>query len=538
MKILFKILFGAGSGVLVSFGQNALSSSLGPLAAALGFAPYWKSLDGLPSKTVYTLSFLWFWAVHLVQLSWMTDTTYHGGCIWIVYLLLTALIGTQFAFLTKKIQSAASLGSVSVLGLSGLWVLMEWIRYYFLSGFPFNPVGLSLSCHPFSLQFVSLLGILGLSFWVVMTNLLALRLFRKSRSFSYLVQWGVVAFFPYVFGACHIAFHESASKKNRAPPYTILAFQTGLKPSEKYRLQNRIKEFIFPVRQWKNALEEIAPYVNGKPDLVLFPEAVFPFGFNQYLYDTKMMQDLVAFHLGPEVRQSFPPEIPPFGNGKKVSNAYPMQTLANFLGTQVVAGLDIEESEGLYNSAFSFEPGKLPERYDKRVLLPLVEYLPFNLLRKISESYGIHGFFNRGEEAKLLGELRVAPSICYEELFPHLIRESALLNPNLFVNLSNDGWFPSSSLPEQHFTQGLIRAAENGRPLVRSCCTGITAAVDGMGRVVAKIEGRQKGVLYTTLSSYRYNTLFSEIGQMPLIAFSLLFLLLSEKRERAVLKRG
>lgn len=515
---------------LVALGQNALYSWCGPLAASFAFALHWKTLDGLPSRQASRVSFGWFLGVSLFQLSWMTDRAYQGLYIYLVYILIALACAWQFSYFSRKIRDSVRLDGVSILGLCGLWVLMEWVRLHVLCGFAFNFVGLSLSCHLYSLQFASIFGVLGLSFWVVMTNLIGLRFLKSPKSTFFLLQWMLVVFFPYIYGIGHLAYHDYAKEKKGDSSHKVVMIQTGLLPSQKYQIQGKEEDFIHPIAQWRSVLKEIEAHSKKTIDLLVFPEAAFPFGFNRYVYEKRVVQEELIKALGEDIHKSFPPDKEPFTQKKskaevRVSNAYWVQTLCNFLQTQVIIGLDMEEFGQNYNSAFSFEPGVLPERYDKRILLPLAEYVPFDGLKKISQSYGIQGFFTSGMQAEVFGLNKISPSICYEELFSSIMREGRKMGAELFVNLTNDGWFPFSKLSKQHFTQGLIRSIENGIPLVRSCSIGVTAAVDSNGRIIAKLEENQKGSLYVAIPKYHYTTVFSLWGETPFIIFCLFFCL-------------
>ena len=195
-------------------------------------------------------------------------------------------------------------------------------------------------------------------------------------------------------------------------------------------------------------------------------------------------------------------------------------------------GLDREESGLYYNSVFFFQKGGEGfSCYDKRILLPFAEAFPGNWGRSLSRLYGIEDFFVKGEKAVLFDGY-IIPSICYEELFSDLMRDGRVLGGKLFVNVTNDGWYPNSSLPEQHFVQGLIRSVENGIPLIRSCNTGVTAAVDSLGRVVARFGEKGEdfqstfGCLDVRVPKKKQDTLFSFWGNkfiLSLCCISIIF---------------
>jgi apolipoprotein N-acyltransferase len=148
----------------------------------------------------------------------------------------------------------------------------------------------------------------------------------------------------------------------------------------------------------------------------------------------------------------------------------------------------------VFNSLFVMDDmSRMLARYDKVHLVPFGEYLPF---QDAMESIGLEqltrlrGGFSAGSGSRLT----VAPSIppfialiCYEIIFPGAIREIGPKPPGWMLNLTNDAWFGDSAGPHQHFHHARIRAVEQGLPLVRAANNGITAVVDSLGRIVARL---------------------------------------------------
>jgi apolipoprotein N-acyltransferase len=161
----------------------------------------------------------------------------------------------------------------------------------------------------------------------------------------------------------------------------------------------------------------------------------------------------------------------------------------------VFGGLAIGEGpEGrrLYNSAFLTDAtGTIIGRYDKRILVPFGEYLPFASrfpwLRRMSPA---SGRFSAGTEATLLhvtGTARIGPLICYEDVVPGPAREAARHGATLLLNLTNDAWYGRSAEPYQHQALALWRAVETRRDFVRSTNTGLTAAISATGNVLMEM---------------------------------------------------
>ncbi len=118
----------------------------------------------------------------------------------------------------------------------------------------------------------------------------------------------------------------------------------------------------------------------------------------------------------------------------------------------------------------------------------------------------------------------LSASICYEETFSHHMRQSRQKGASMFVNLTNDNWYPNSKLPQQHFDHARLRAVENGVPMVRACNTGVTAAIDSLGRIIGQItEETRAGVLVAKVPLYHYSTLYSFWGDWGIVSLSAAF---------------
>ena len=102
--------------------------------------------------------------------------------------------------------------------------------------------------------------------------------------------------------------------------------------------------------------------------------------------------------------------------------------------------------------------------------------------------------------------------ICFEAVFPDLVRRFVANGAELLINISNDGWFGRSAAPEQHLAMARVRAAENRRWLLRATNNGHTVAVDPYGRIVARLAPDTRGVLTAPFAFRRDRTLYSRFG--------------------------
>lgn len=513
--------------LIVALGQPSFSPLLAPVAAVCGYALFWKAIARFPSKHQrFWKGWIWYAAVSMVQLSWMTAIEYQGIYILFVWVAVSIGVGFQFGLLSTLIPYNQKLTAARAGAIAAVWTLFEWSRYHFLCGYSWNVVGLALS-DPIAMQCAALFGILGLSFWVMLVNLFGLRALSRGGRACYAL-WALLAAVPYLFGCIHLGYHKKrmAACSER---YRCVLVQTGVLPPEKVPIQGSTSAFISPYEQWKKILSYVSLFRDSSVDLVVLPEAAVPFSLNVELYDPERVRKIFIETLGQLDESVFPP----LSGDSRVSNAYLVQALANAFESDVIVGLDYTDPNGLsYNSAFFARPHQLLfERYDKRILMPLAEYLPFRWLSPLVKAYGITGFFTPGKSARLFeSRLPLAASICYEETFPAKVREGRLLGAQLLVNITNDGWYPFSKLTSQHFEHARFRSVENGVPLVRSCNTGVTAAIDSLGRTLEKLEesngcrNLQRGAVLVQIIPYTYFTLFAMWGNGGIVCVCLLLL--------------
>jgi len=491
-NVLFLVSF-----LVVALGQPMRSGMLSVVASCLGYALFWFG-----NKSFWR-AVVWFGAVQAVQLSWLTETTYMGPGILGVYGFLVVALGLQFGLLTKLVQQPLTWSRM--LGAAGLWVWMEWIRLWFLTGFPWNPTGLSLAGNSFSIQFAALFGVYGLSFWVMLTNLAAL----KDR-----LRWAVLALTPYAFGLLHQTYWDTPATQH----LSVALVQTGLRNEQKDYFPSDPEAFVSPLHQWERILTGLTPH-----DLIVLPEAALPFGSTREVYPAEMVQQVWKKRFGEEV----------FVPSKKVSNLFWAKQIASRFGAEVIVGMDAGDKNGKYNAAFHCPPAADSEmlRYEKRKLVPVGEYVPFENLpfvaSFVAEQFGIDQSFTPGTEPKTFpGKIPLGITICSEEIYSHLIRETRRAGAELLVNVTNDAWFPGTHLPQLHCLHGQLRAAENGVGLVRSCNTGVTAVIDRFGNVTNKLSVPEftSGVLSVHVPIQSHTTLYTLCGDSLILALSACFL--------------
>jgi len=182
----------------------------------------------------------------------------------------------------------------------------------------------------------------------------------------------------------------------------------------------------------------------------------------------------------------------------------------------------------LYNSAYHIGPGDQKERYDKVLLVPFGEYVPFSrivpFLARLVPGEG--EFSTGGLQEPFRTPFKTGTLICFEVTFPHLSRRQVLQGAQILVNITNDGWFGSTWGPYQHLAVSAVRAAENGVPVIRAANTGISAVFDARGRLITSIGLLERGVLISEITVGGKRTIYNRTGNW-IIYFATVVLLIS-----------
>jgi len=185
-----------------------------------------------------------------------------------------------------------------------------------------------------------------------------------------------------------------------------------------------------------------------------------------------------------------------------------------------------------YNGAFLIDStGELKGHYEKQVLMPFGEFLPFEKtfpwLREVSP---MTGDFQRGESSKPLflsiGDKVLKPTIliCYEDLVPDLVRKGSLEGGNFLVNLTNDAWYGDTDAQWQHMLLAQWRTIESNRSLIRATNTGVSAIISPRGELSVHLPTFQKGVIVQDAQLSDRITLYSRYGDILLVILIVLTL--------------
>jgi apolipoprotein N-acyltransferase len=470
------------SGLLVflsfpKFGHGAVAwVALVPLLVALpGRSDCAASGLGLLTGFVASVGLLYWTAV---------VAAVHGGLAWpaaIGAMLLLAAVEALFVglFAWTLARLLRRHGRHALLLAPIIWVGLEMTRTHTFFSFPWCLLGYTQHSNLLVAQLASLGGVYALSFLVSLSSaslafvLIAPETRERRRA---LVGLGLILAATLGWGAWRLrstVFDDGSLR--------IGLVQASIPQDEKWQ----------PGLAWRNIAwhaDLTREAARRGARLIVWPESAVP-----YYYD-------------------WTPSI-----------AETMQELARETGASLLFGNDDREAgerqDRIFVGAKLVDPnGSLRFRYHKMQLVPFGEYLP---LAAVLERLGVEklvqevGAFTPGQEATV-GEVsgrRFGVTVCYEVIFPWLVRRSANQGADLLINITNDGWYGRTSAPYQHFAMARLRAIENGRHLLRAANTGITAVVDPRGRVLARTELFERTVIVHDVGLSRERTVFSRIGE-------------------------
>jgi apolipoprotein N-acyltransferase len=172
--------------------------------------------------------------------------------------------------------------------------------------------------------------------------------------------------------------------------------------------------------------------------------------------------------------------------------------------------------------------GEIVMRYHKMRLVPFGEYLPIPSfitsilpVRRLVESVSEFTPGARPETGRVLGA-SIGAFICYEAIFPSLVRRFTVAGAQVLVNVTNDGWYGTSAAPYQHYAMARFRAVENHRFLVRAANTGISAIIDPFGRELVRSELMEQRALVGEVRGISEITFYARYGDV--FAWSLVIL--------------
>src|SRR5581483_715703 len=391
----------------------------------------------------------------------------------ILFCLYLALYHGAFGIIISLLASWSQ--RVAIVLSPFVWVAVELARTR-ISGFPWDLLGISQVDNIPLARIATVTGVYGLSLEIMIVNaafaaaLLLRRPQRRSLLFAAFVAAIILQSARWMPAPQYAANRSAVLVQENIP---VLDNTDWTHQYFEDTLSNLVK------------LSLTAPADQERPELIVWPESPAPFYIGDQAFRTALDQ------------------------------------IATTARAWVVAGnIGIENasssSQQIFNSAALIGPnGQFAGRYDKVHLVPFGEYVPLKNLFSFAGGLTKEvGDFTPGHLRLPLqaGNERLGVFICYESIFPDEIRQFARNGAEVFVNISNDGWYGDSGAYAQHLRQARMRAVENARWLLRTTNTGVTAAIDPSGRVVQKIPRKVRIALVASDALENATTFYTRHG--------------------------
>jgi apolipoprotein N-acyltransferase len=448
------------------------------------FTGLYLLLHGAPnSRRAFKDGWWWGWGFYITGLYWfcialLTEPEKFAWAIPFALFGLTGVIAIYTgvaAWLTYKVPAR---GMRKIFIFTLIWTLVEFARGHLFTGFPWNLAGYAFAVTDASLQLASVIGAYGLTWFAVMLGAIpAAIVLGHRRSISVAAICYALLFIAYGWGVWRLQEADHLPDSVRYRDAMVRLVQANIAQHHKWD----------PKKQFDGLQKYIALTKMPVPDnvrYIIWPETAVP-------YAVKSNTPLTAA-LGNAIQK----------DTVLVTGALRMDAVSN-------------DDWAIYNSLMVFDhTGQVTTQYDKHHLVPFGEFLPFRWLLPPEWLTPVGPKdFSIGSGAQTLQldkELSVSPLICYEAIFPGAVIDK-MHRPQLLLNITNDAWFGLSTGPYQHFEMARMRAVEEGIPLVRVANTGISAVIDGYGRVENSIPLGTEGVLDSRIPlPLAAKTLFSQ----------------------------
>ena len=437
----------------------------------------------------------WFFGIFWIE----NSINIYGGASPIVSYVLTILLAAflsifqALSFFLYNFLKQENFFSRLML-FPSIWVIFEWLREFLLSGFPWLYLGYSALDNFLINGFIPIAGIFGTSFLIVFLSTLILEFSNslKKLNSAYIIASSFLIAFVFLINANikDIGWTKSTSEVD------VVVVQPNIGIKEKWTPSGRRESTDI---MGGLLLKESSRLIDEPetPKLFFFPEVFLPGKFSNFQFYIK-----------------------------------PFLALTEKANIGVIAGTLSENEDKIYNSLISF--GNLEGKYDKEVLVPFGEYVPYDFFNYFFNFFN----FSRPEvsaaknNSLIHGEnFSIFASICYEVAYQDLFFKYAS-ESNLLFTASNDAWFGKTIGPHQHLQIARFRASESRKPLIRSTTSGISAIIDEKGKVISFIKldnelDKKNNFenLNQTIQFFSGSTPINSYGKIPFITVLLLILL-------------
>ncbi len=485
MKRLARPAAAALSGILLS---AAFSPAEWWFLAYVALVPLIVAARGVPVRRAFLLGWVAGVVFFTATVWWITVAviTYGGLSVpvgWVVLLLLAAYLGIYPGLFAAVASLPATAGFAGLLLLPAAWTALEWIRGTFLQGgFPWGSVAYTQFSRLAFIQSAALAGPHLPGFILVAVNVALAWLVSscrgkdlpaRRRSLAGMAVTVALVGVNLLYGALRLSGPAGGSGRIR-----VAVLQGNISQEVKWNRDFREST----LRIYEDLTRQAAA---AGARVIIWPEAAAPF----YLQKEPAYRERIA-------------------------------ALARQAGVPLLVGAPAFETDGrevsLRNRVYLFDAtGRESGLYDKMHLVPFGEYVPAKrLLSFAGKLVAEVGDFTPGPRRNLFAAewTRFGTVICYEIVFPDLVRRFVNDGAGFMTTVTNDAWYGRSAASRQHFAQMVFRAVENARPVARAANTGISGFVDARGRILLDTPLFVRGAYVADLAPSDERTPYSRWG--------------------------
>ncbi|MFW6131595.1 MAG: apolipoprotein N-acyltransferase [Candidatus Aminicenantaceae bacterium] len=488
---VFDILFAVLSGGLTALSLPKFDLSF---LAWVSLIPLFFLICKKTPKQAFTLGWIAGISFYAILIYWIPAVPAHYGnlslflslIIYMVLVLFLSLFWAFFSYFASKINK--SFPRLIFILLPFLWVSFEYIITHIFTGFPWGLIGYSTYENIYFIQIASITGIYGLSFLLVLFQSLFVLSIKFKKKYPFFIAL-ILILLVHLGGFLRIKHNSSSQKTIQA---AVIQGNVSSDIQWNQLTSNEIRSYF------DDHMELSTKAISEGAQIIIWPEFTVPLCFScNYGIYREFQQELLNY--------------------------------VNKHGCTLVVGTNEKTlSSGqteYHNTALCIRPDLSISHYYKNHLVPFGEYIPYkNFFSFIKNFTHAIGEITPGKQLTLhkFNGYKFATPICFEIIFPDLVRRFTKKGANFLVTITNDGWYGESSAPFQHFSMAVLRAVENRRYLLRAATTGISGIIDPYGRIVSKTSLMTKAFLVEDISAYDRITFYVKYGDyLSLISLTL-----------------
>ncbi|MDA8169339.1 MAG: apolipoprotein N-acyltransferase [Nitrospiraceae bacterium] len=504
-----------------SYSSRYLFSAISGLALVFAFAPFdvyplaWVALvpfflaiKDLPMRQSFKAGFMMGMFYFFGTTYWIYHSMHEFGGIPLVPSLLIVILLACYLSLYTAVFAVIFNAKIKNTRLPALmaapvvWVTLEYIRSYALTGFPWSTLGYTQWNFLPAIQIADITGVYGVSFLVVAVNAAIADFFiirwRTREMPLFPLSYNIAAYSGFVFlmAFTFLYGHMRLGQQPQGRKIRASVVQGDIDQGHKWDAKYEDQVFKTYKDLTYGALFQA-------PNIVVWPESSLPFPFDER---------------DPRVKE--------------------LESVEQASSTPFLIGAIRQKQDGKYaNSAILLDAGKPAFLYDKIHMVPFGEYVPLKrVLFFVNKMTDAIGDYEPGKDFSLgsIKQGEFGTLICYEIVFPGLVRKFFKDGGDFLVTITNDAWFGRSTGPYQHFSMAVLRAVENRKPIIRAANTGVSGFISSSGAVIKRTSLFERGTLTADIVTDHRKTFYSRFGDLfsYVCILSTLFITLLGREEK------